>query len=69
MSLDKIFGLYTIGFLGVTVLIGVLEAMGAITNQQIGWIFMALSLLIYVFIGIVTRTSNPDEIQRYYDEY
>src|SRR5688572_16708003 len=61
MSLDKIFGIYTLGFLGVTVLIGVLEAMGALSNQQIGWIFMALSLLIYVFIGIVTRTSNPDQ--------
>ena len=61
MSLDKIFGLYTIGFLGVTVLIGVLEYMRLVTNQHIGWIFMALSLLIYVFIGIVTRTSNPDQ--------
>src|SRR5918992_3843994 len=61
MSLDKIFGLYTVGFLGVTVLIGVLEAMGVLSNQHIGWIFMALSLLIYVFIGIVTRTSNPDQ--------
>ena len=26
MSLDKIFGLYTVGFLGVTVLIGIGEA-------------------------------------------
>jgi cation/acetate symporter len=61
MSLDKIFGLYTVGFLGITILIGIAEAMGFVTNQQIGWIFMALSLLIYVFIGIVTRTSNPDQ--------
>src|ERR671914_743847 len=61
MSLDKIFGLYTIGFLGVTVLIGIGEAIGLFSNQMIGWIFMALSLLIYVFIGIVTRTSNPDQ--------
>jgi cation/acetate symporter len=61
MSLDKIFGLYTIGFLGITVLIGIGEALGLFSNQMIGWIFMALSLLIYVFIGIVTRTSNPDQ--------
>src|SRR5918994_1961030 len=61
MSLDKIFGFYTLGFLGVTVLIGIAEALGVVTNQHIGWIFMALSLLIYVFIGIVTRTSNPDQ--------
>ena len=61
MSLDKIFGLYTIGFLGVTILIGIGEKIGLFSNQMIGWIFMALSLLIYVFIGIVTRTSNPDQ--------
>src|SRR6266545_2266091 len=61
MSLDKIFGLYTVGFLGVTVLIGLGEAAGLFSNRWIGWIFMALSLLIYVFIGIVTRTSNPDQ--------
>src|ERR671922_2771542 len=61
MSLDKIFGLYTLGFLGITVVIGILEQMRLITNQHIGWLFMALSLLIYVFIGIVTRTSNPDQ--------
>src|ERR671918_2450318 len=61
MTLDKIFGLYTLGFLGITVLIGIGEALGLVTNQMIGWIFMALSLLIYVFIGILTRTSNPDQ--------
>src|SRR5687767_9222170 len=61
MSLDKIFGLYTIGFLGITVLIGIGEAIGLFSNQMIGWIFMALSLAIYVFIGILTRTSNPDQ--------
>jgi cation/acetate symporter len=61
MSLDKIFGLYTIGFLAVTVLIGIGEWLGLFSNQMIGWIFMALSLAIYVFIGILTRTSNPDQ--------
>jgi cation/acetate symporter len=61
MTLDKIFGIYTVGFLGVTVLIGLGEALGIFSNQMIGWIFMGLSLLIYVFIGILTRTSNPDQ--------
>ena len=62
MSLDKIFGLYTVPFLGVTILIGIGEiAFGLSATRWIGWIFMALSLLIYVFIGIVTRTSNPDQ--------
>src|SRR5574339_1076235 len=61
LSLQKIFGLYTIGFLGVTVLIGIGEAIGLFSNQMIGWIFMALSLAIYVVIGVLTRTSNPDQ--------
>jgi cation/acetate symporter len=61
MSLDKIFGLYTLGFLGMTVLIGIAEAAFGLPNRWIGWIYMALSLAIYVFIGIVTRTSNADQ--------
>ena len=61
MSLDKLFGLYTICFLGVTILIGIAEKFFGLPNRWIGWLFMALSLLIYVFIGIVTRTSNPDQ--------
>ena len=61
MSLDKIFGLYTISFLGITILIGIGERMGLFSNQMIGWIFMALSLAIYVVIGVLTRTSNPDQ--------
>ena len=61
MSLQRIFGLYTVSFLGVTILIGIGEAIGLFSNQMIGWIFMALSLAIYVVIGILTRTSNPDQ--------
>jgi cation/acetate symporter len=61
MSLERIFGLYTVSFLGVTVLIGIGEAIGLFSNQMIGWIFMALSLAIYVVIGVLTRTSNPDQ--------
>ena len=61
MSLDKIFGLYTILFLGVTILIGIGERLGLFSNQMIGWLFMALSLAIYVVIGVLTRTSNPDQ--------
>jgi len=61
MSLDKIFGLYTILFLGITILIGIGEKLGLFSNQMIGWLFMALSLAIYVVIGVLTRTSNPDQ--------
>ena len=61
MSLANIFGLYTICFLGVTILIGIAEHLFGLSPQWIGWIFMALSLGIYVVIGIITRTSNPDQ--------
>jgi Na+(H+)/acetate symporter ActP len=53
MTLDKIFGLYTLGFLLVTILIGIAELAFGLPSQWIGWIFMALSLGIYVFIGII----------------
>ena len=61
MSLASIFGLYTFCFLGVTILIGIAEHLFGLSPQWIGWIFMALSLGIYVVIGIITRTSNPDQ--------
>jgi cation/acetate symporter len=61
MSLRKIFALYTLGFLGVTILIGIAEQLFGLPNRWIGWIFMGLSLGIYVVIGIITRTSNPDQ--------
>ena len=61
MSLAKIFGYYTLGFLGVTILIGIAEILFGLPNAWIGWIFMGLSLGIYIVIGIITRTSNPDQ--------
>jgi cation/acetate symporter len=61
MSLKQIFGLYTLGFLAVTLLIGIAEAVFGLPPRWIGWIFMGLSLGIYIFIGILTRTSNPDQ--------
>ena len=54
MSLGKIFGLYTICFLGVTLLIGIAEQLFGLSPQWIGWIFMGLSLGIYIVIGIIT---------------
>src|SRR5512145_3435058 len=61
MQLNKIFGLYTISFIVVTVLIGIAEAVLGLSKQWIGWIFMALSMGIYVLIGIITRTSDADQ--------
>jgi len=61
MNLRKVFALYTIGFIGVTILIGIAEWLFDLPNRWIGWIFMALSMGIYIVIGIVTRTSEADQ--------
>ncbi|HEX7125870.1 MAG TPA: sodium:solute symporter family protein [Thermodesulfobacteriota bacterium] len=61
MNLRKIFALYTVAFIGVTVLIGLLERFAGLPNRWIGWLFMALSLGIYIVIGIITRTSEADQ--------
>ena len=41
VNLRKIFTLYTVGFLGVTVLLGLAEHFFDLPNRWIGWIFMA----------------------------
>lgn len=61
MSLGKIFGLYTIAFLLVTALIGLAEAFLGLPPRWIGYLFMGLSLGIYIVIGIITRTSEADQ--------
>src|SRR5574339_875919 len=61
MSLDKVFGIYTVSFLAVTILIGIGELAFGLPNRWIGWIFMALSLGIYIVIGVITRTSDSDQ--------
>ena len=61
MSLRKIFTLYTVSFIVVTILIGIAEQAFGLPNGWIGWIFMGVSLGIYIVIGIVTRTAVADE--------
>jgi cation/acetate symporter len=61
MSLGKVFGWYTVGFLGITILIGLAQSLFGLPNRWVGWLFMGLSLAIYVVIGIITRTSNADQ--------
>ena len=61
MKLNKIFALYTVSFIVITILIGVAEAYFGLSNRMIGWIFMGLSMGIYVLIGIITRTSEADQ--------
>ncbi len=60
-NLGKIFGLYTVGIVAITVVLGLAEAYLGLSKAWIGWIFMALSMGVYVIIGLITRTSDADQ--------
>jgi cation/acetate symporter len=59
-SLGKIYGIYTGGFFGFIIFIGILEQMG-VPNRFLGYMFMGLTILVYAFIGVVTRTAQVSE--------
>ncbi|MFZ5814639.1 MAG: sodium:solute symporter family protein [Bacillota bacterium] len=59
--LGRIWGMYTLAFVGVVLLLWALEAAGLMTQQGIAWTFMALTVGIYATIGIISRTGNLDE--------
>ena len=59
-NLGKVYGLYTLGFLGFVILMGILEAAG-VENTIIGWLFVAFTVAIYALIGILSRTMESDQ--------
>ena len=59
-NLGKVYGLYTLGFLGFVILMGILEAAG-VENTIIGWMFVAFTVAIYALIGILSRTMESDQ--------
>ena len=59
-NLGKVYGLYTLGFLGFVILMAILEAMG-VSNTIIGWLFVAFTVLIYALIGILSRTMETSQ--------
>ena len=61
-NLGKVYGGYTGGFIGFTILLGILEQMG-VSNQVIGYAFVFLTIGVYAYIGILSRTA---EISEYY---
>jgi cation/acetate symporter len=61
MRLRTLLALYTASFVGVTVAIGVAEKALGLPPRWIGWIFMALSIGIYVVVGTLTRTTDADQ--------
>lgn len=59
-NLGRIYAIYTGGFFGFIILVGILEQLG-VPNQYLGYMFMALTIIVYAFIGVVSRTSEVGE--------
>ena len=59
-NLGRVYGLYTLGFLGFVILMAILEAAG-VSNTVIGWLFMAFTVVIYALIGVLSRTMDSGQ--------
>ncbi|MDH5830997.1 cation acetate symporter [Luteimonas sp. M1R5S18] len=58
-SLPKIYAIYTGGFLAFFALMAVLEQFG-LSARAIGLSFVAFTIAIYAFIGVISRTAAAD---------
>ncbi|MBM3539082.1 MAG: cation acetate symporter [Alphaproteobacteria bacterium] len=61
-NLGKVYGGYTGGFIGFTILLAILEQFG-VPNKVIGYAFVFLTIAVYAYIGILSRTA---ELSEYY---
>jgi cation/acetate symporter len=61
-NLGKVYGIYTGGFIGFTIFIGLLELVG-VPNYILGYFFIFLTIGIYALIGVLSRTA---EVSEYY---
>jgi cation/acetate symporter len=59
-NLGKIYGFYTGGFFAFVIVLAILEQVG-VPNKFIGYAFVFLTLAVYAFIGIITRTAQVSE--------
>jgi cation/acetate symporter len=61
-NLGKIYGIYTGGFAFFVVVLAILEQVG-VPDKIIGYLFIVLTIGVYAFIGIISRTA---ELSEYY---
>jgi len=59
-QLNKIYAGYVGGFLGLVIILAILEQVG-LPNRVIGYLFMLLTIGVYAYIGIVSRTMQVSE--------
>jgi cation/acetate symporter len=59
-NLNKIYAGYTGGFLAFVVILGILEQLG-VPDRIIGYLFVFLTIGVYAYIGIISRTAQVAE--------
>ena len=59
-NLGKIYGYYTGGFIGFVIFLAILEQLG-VPNRIIGYLFVFLTIAVYAYIGIISRTAQVSE--------
>ncbi len=59
-NLGKIYGGYAGGFIGFVIILAILEQMG-VSNTVIGYAFVFLTIGVYAYIGILSRTMDISE--------
>jgi len=59
--LARRYGLFTIFFIIFSIFVGILETMGVLSNNGIGYLFLMLTIGMYAGIGIMSRTKHLDE--------
>jgi cation/acetate symporter len=59
-NLGRIYGTYTGGFIGFTLILAVLEQLG-VPNRVIGYLFVFLTIGVYALIGWLSRTAQLSE--------
>ena len=58
--LNKVYAFYTGGFIAFVIVLAILEQMG-MSRAWIGYAFLAMTVLLYAGIGIMSRTNDADE--------
>ncbi|WP_029214895.1 sodium:solute symporter family protein [Kallotenue papyrolyticum] len=59
--LARRYGLFTIGLIIFSFIIGLLEYAGVLGTRSIGYLFLMLTIGMYALIGIMSRTKHLDE--------
>jgi cation/acetate symporter len=59
-NLGRIYTIYTGGFAAFILFVALLEYVG-VPNRTLGYLFMGFTILVYAFIGVISRTAEVGE--------